>query len=109
MKTKLIRIIRIESSELDPSDEPGEIPIEEFETLPEYRPTPRETEAEMLLKVKGKEKEVDKEMMKRSVDLLVEDDDFKEIRNIFKLYGVPLKPIVNGIEVDIRKRMIEET
>ena len=106
---KLIRIIRIESSELDPSDEPGEIPIEEFETLPEYEPTPREREAEMLLRVEGKEKEVDIEMEKKSVDIHVDDKIFKEMLNIFKLFKVPFKPIENGIQADIRRKMREET
>lgn len=109
MKTKLIRIMRIESSELDPSDEPEEIPKEEFETLPEHKPTPREREAEMLLRVEGKEKEVDIEMMKKSVDIHVDEKVLKELLNIFKLYEVPFKPIENGIQVDIRRKMRERT
>ncbi|MDH5745097.1 MAG: hypothetical protein OEZ52_16265, partial [Candidatus Aminicenantes bacterium] len=107
MNTKLIRIVRIASVELNPQ-EVEEISVEEFELLPEYKPSGREEEAEMLLRVGGKERDVDREMMKRSVDLLVEDGVFKEVRNIFKLFGVPLKPLVNGIEVDIRDKMMEE-
>jgi len=109
MKTRLIRIIRIETRELDPSDEPEEIPIEEFERLPKFEPGLREREAEMLLRVEGKEKEVDKEMMKKSVDIHVDDNIFKELINIFKLYEVPFNPIENGVQVDIREEMIEET
>ncbi len=109
MKTKLFRIIRMESSELDPPEESDEISEAEFETLPKSEMTPREKEASMLLRVEGKGREVDdKEMMKRSVDLLVEDDVYKEMLNVFKLYGVPFKPIANGVEVDIRDRVLEE-
>ena len=108
MKTKLIRITRIESSELDPLEGPDEISRDEFETLPKYEPTPTEREAEMLLRIRGKEREVDKEMMRKSVDLLVEDDVYKEMLNIFKLYGVPIKLIPGGVEADIRDRMIQE-
>ena len=106
---KLIRILRIESRELDPSDEPEEISIEEFEKLPKYEPTPREKEAEVLLKIEGKEVEVDIEMQKKSVDIHVDDKVYKELLSIFKLYKVPLKFIENGVQVDIRRKMREET
>lgn len=109
MKTKLIRIVRITTNELDPSDELEEISIEEFEALPEYEPSPKEREAEMLLRVKGKEVEVDIEMMKKSVDITVEDNALKELLNIFKLYNVPFKLIENGIQIDIRRKMREES
>lgn len=109
MKTKLIRTMRIKANELDPSDELDEISIEEFEALPEYGPSPREREAEMLLRVKGKEVEVDIEMMKKSVDITVDDNTFKELLNIFKLYKVPFKPTERGIEIDIRRKMREES
>jgi len=105
MKTKLIRILRIESSDLDPSEKPEEISVEEFESLPEYEPSPKEREAEMLLKFKGMEKEYDTEMMKKAVDVYIDDNIFKELLNIFKLYKVPSKFIENGIELDIRRKM----
>lgn len=105
MKTKLIRILRIESSELDPFEEPEEITEEEFERLPEYEPDQNEIEAEQLLKVQGMEGEVDIEMMKKTVDVYVDDNTFKELLNLFKLYKVPFKFIENGIEVDVRRKM----
>jgi len=108
MKTKLIRILRIESSELDPSEEPEELTAEEFEALPTYKPSRREREAEMLLRVEGKEVEVDVEMMKKSTDIHVSDKAFKELINIFKLYKVPFTFIENGLQVDIRGKMRQE-
>jgi hypothetical protein len=34
--------------------------------------------------------------MKKSVDITVDQNAFKELLNIFKLYNVPFKPIENG-------------
>ena len=83
MKAKLIRIVRIETRELDPPVGISRL----MAVLEEIAPS--------LTR-------------KKSVDIYVDDNALKELLNIFELYKVPLKHIRNGIEVDIRGKMKEE-
>ena len=92
--------IRIKSFILDEEKEATEsLTEEEFMKLPE---TPKEEQEEeyAAIRVPALRMEMDTNI----VEINVSDADFCRLHHILKLYGIPLKPIENGIEIDIREK-----
>lgn len=72
---------------------------EEFMKLPDI---PREEQEEEYMATHVSSLRI--EMDTNIVEIDVSDEDFGRLHHVFRLYGIPLKPIENGIEIDIRKK-----
>jgi len=91
--------IRIKSFILEEREADEEINIEEFEEV-KMSATEEEEERVEIRNVPHLRIERDT----RIVEMNVNAEDFEKLGYVFKLYGIPTKPIEDGIEIDIRER-----
>ena len=98
-----IKKIRIKSFILREKETIEKISVEEFEKALEKAPDLPEEEFEEMIEA-TKVYHIAREMDTNIIEMNVTEEDYKNLYHIFKLYGIPIKPIENGIEVDIREK-----
>jgi len=79
------------------------ISVEEFEKALEKANNIPEEELEEMVEA-TKVLPIAREMDTIISEINVTEEDYKKLYHIFKLYGIPIKHIENGIELDIREK-----
>jgi len=79
------------------------ISVEEFEKALEEAPKLPEEEFEEMVEA-TKVEPIARDLDTNISEINVTEEDYKKLYHIFKLYGIPIKPIESGIEIDIREK-----